>query len=97
MERLYLFTRSLNIGGYCMASDLSEPPSSDDLRIVVFEDHEATSRRLVELETQIQRNGSAIGLALREIRDRRLYRETHPTFESYLEKRWGYSPLTAIA
>ncbi len=74
-----------------MATDLSGPPSNDDLRIVGFEDHEATSRRLTELETQIQRNVSAIGLALREIRDRRLYRETHPTFESYLEKRWGYS------
>lgn len=29
-----------------------------------------------------------VGMALCRIRDSRLYRETHGTFESYVEKRW---------
>jgi hypothetical protein len=32
-----------------------------------------------------------VGEALLEIRDRRLYRDTHPTFEDYLADRWGIS------
>lgn len=32
-----------------------------------------------------------VGKALLEIRDRRLYREQHPTFEEYLSDRWGMS------
>ncbi|MHB8519946.1 MAG: hypothetical protein ACYDH9_04225 [Limisphaerales bacterium] len=30
----------------------------------------------------------AVGKALAEIRDRRLYRQTHPTFEAYCRSRW---------
>lgn len=33
----------------------------------------------------------SVGLALVAIRDGRLYRETHPTFEAYLASRWGIS------
>lgn len=32
-----------------------------------------------------------VGRALAEIRDRRLYRETHGTFEAYCEERWNLS------
>lgn len=32
-----------------------------------------------------------VGIALREIRDRRLFRDTHPTFEEYLEGKWEMS------
>jgi hypothetical protein len=32
-----------------------------------------------------------VGLALAEIRDRRLYRQTHATFETYLDERWSMS------
>lgn len=32
-----------------------------------------------------------VGRALERIRDRRLYRETHSTFESYCKERWGIS------
>jgi hypothetical protein len=31
----------------------------------------------------------AVGVAFLEIRDRRLYRETFPTFEAYCQERWG--------
>ncbi|MDO8615306.1 MAG: hypothetical protein Q7T33_06165, partial [Dehalococcoidia bacterium] len=33
----------------------------------------------------------AVGAALTAIRDRRLYRETHATFEAYLRERWDMS------
>lgn len=33
----------------------------------------------------------AVGQALMEIRDARLYRATHPTYEDYLADRWGLS------
>ena len=79
-------------------SSSNESSSSDDLSIVVFEKYEADSTRLAELETQIQRlrtqiqrDGAAIGLALLEIHDKGLYRETHRTFAAYLKERWGYS------
>ena len=50
------------------------------------------TRRLAELEDVVARGLEtfiAVGDALREIRDRRLYRLTHPTFEKYCRDRWG--------
>jgi hypothetical protein len=35
-----------------------------------------------------------VGLALARIRDKRLYRETHGTFEEYCKDRWGFSRRT---
>ncbi len=37
----------------------------------------------------------AVGQALLEIRDRRLYRETHATFEAYCRERWGFKRVQA--
>jgi hypothetical protein len=34
-----------------------------------------------------------VGLELLAIRDKRLYRETHGTFEEYCAKRWGFSRM----
>jgi site-specific DNA-methyltransferase (adenine-specific) len=48
--------------------------------------------RLAELEQVVERGLDTfmeVGLALREIRDGRLYRETYSTFERYLDERWG--------
>jgi 16S rRNA G966 N2-methylase RsmD len=50
--------------------------------------------RLAELERVVDRGLQTfveVGLALQEIRDGRLYRETHATFEAYLDGRWGMS------
>lgn len=47
--------------------------------------------RLAELEGLIERGLQMVGGALREIRDERLYLETHATFEAYCRERWGYS------
>jgi hypothetical protein len=51
-------------------------------------------QRLAELEAVIERGldtFAEVGRALLEIRDARLYRETHATFEAYLRERWGMS------
>jgi hypothetical protein len=38
--------------------------------------------------------GCRRGTALLEVRDRRLYRETHATFEDYCRERWRFSDRT---
>jgi phage N-6-adenine-methyltransferase len=51
-------------------------------------------RRLEELEALIERGLRTfveVGAALMEIRDSRLYRETHATFDAYCRSRWGMS------
>lgn len=46
---------------------------------------------LATQETVIERGAEQVAAALTTIRDRRLYRETHPTFEAYCRDRWGMS------
>lgn len=49
--------------------------------------------RLAELEAVVERGLEAfveMGLALEAIRDERLYRETHATFEAYCKERWDF-------
>ena len=36
-----------------------------------------------------------VGEALSEIRDARLYRESHTTFEAYCRERWGFTDRRA--
>jgi len=54
--------------------------------------------RLAELEAGVEQDMRItaaafvrIGVRLTEIRDSRLYRATHPTFDAYLDERWGMS------
>lgn len=47
--------------------------------------------RLAELEQVIERAEKDRGLALREVHDRRLYRDQYKTFEQYCSERWGIS------
>lgn len=50
--------------------------------------------RLAELEDVVERGVRTfveVGNALMEIRDARLYRETHATFDEYLDERWNMS------
>jgi hypothetical protein len=50
------------------------------------------SRTLIQLETTIEAGWQRAGLALREIRDRKLYLEAgYATFAAYLRDRWNYS------
>jgi site-specific DNA-methyltransferase (adenine-specific) len=51
-------------------------------------------KRLAELEQVVEEDLGrfvAVGRALLEIRDQRLYRETHARFRDYLEERWSIS------
>ncbi|MFL9458901.1 hypothetical protein AB0758_48965 [Tolypothrix bouteillei VB521301_2] len=45
----------------------------------------------LRLERVIERSFYEAGKALRELRDRRLYRSTHKTFEEYCKNRFGYN------
>jgi hypothetical protein len=51
-------------------------------------DPEAT--KLAELESQIEAGTMQVGRALVTIRDNRLYRAEHRSFEAYMKDRWGY-------
>ena len=56
------------------------------------------SRDLAALEQTIQRGLTSfveVGEALAEIRDRKLYRLEHRTFESYCREKWKMSPQYA--
>lgn len=62
-----------------------------ELAVIVSEIERA---RLAQLEAVVERGMQTfvdVGLALAEIRDARLYRETHTTFELYLDERWAMS------
>jgi hypothetical protein len=54
----------------------------------------AEADRLAELEDVVERGLATfvqVGEALAQIRDGRLYRVTHDTFEGYVRDRWGFS------
>ena len=54
--------------------------------------------RLAQLEAIVQRGLDTfidVGNALGEIRDQKLYRETHNTFENYCKQRWGFNDSRA--
>lgn len=59
----------------------------------------AEARRFANLESKVERAvtaaGKIAGEALRTIRDERLYRLTHRSFEAYVMERWGFSRTTA--
>jgi hypothetical protein len=58
----------------------------------------AERRRLADLEQVVERGFRtfvSVGLALSEIRDQRLYRETHKSFEDYCRERWGFNDRRA--
>jgi hypothetical protein len=65
---------------------------SDQLTIV-------EAGRLRALEAVVERGLQTfveVGVALSEIRDRRLYRVTHATFQHYCRARWGFSRQRAL-
>ena len=54
--------------------------------------------RLGDLEEVIERGLTTfveVGNAIREIRDSKLYKESHGTFEDYCRERWGWSRVHA--
>jgi hypothetical protein len=69
----------------------SEPlPEAVSVEIVTDELTPEEERERLFLERQVERAFYQAGKALRELRDRRLYRSTHPTFEEYCQDRFGF-------
>lgn len=66
---------------------------SDFLELAILDGATPSTLSLPELEQVIERGQQTfieVGRALLEIRDRRLYRETHDTFEAYCRERWAW-------
>jgi hypothetical protein len=79
-------------------SNGSSPLAGSQIVLFIEPLTQAESDRLAELESQIDKvralfdtGQESMARALREIRDSRLYRKTHPNFESYLNERWSIS------
>ncbi len=77
-----------------LLSTLESATNKPEIASVEVVDDELTeeeeSDRLF-LERKVERAFSEAGSAWQELRDRRLYRSTHRTFESYCQERFGFS------
>ncbi|WP_313934928.1 hypothetical protein [Nostoc sp. FACHB-280] len=76
-------------------SDISflEDPASATIDVVAIEVPELTEQEQsdrLHLERKVERAFFEAGKALAELRDRRLYRSTHKTFEEYCKDRFGF-------
>ena len=68
-------------------------PTAGQTDVAVRELDEHDRLRLVSLERVIEQGLTTfveVGEALLEIRDRRLYRATHTSFDQYCQERWGF-------
>ncbi|MCC5603796.1 hypothetical protein [Nostoc favosum] len=72
----------------------SENPASAIIDVPAVEVPELTEQEISDrllLERKVERAFFEAGKALTELRDRRLYRSTHKTFEEYCRDRFGHS------
>ena len=76
-----------------MATDVRDTPAADVEVVEELTDEELKERHLLELK--VERAFHEAGKALRELRDRRLYRNSHKTFEEYCRDRFGFSRQNA--
>ena len=77
-------------------SGLSNDEDTLDAAVEVVE--ELTEEELADrhrLELKVERAFFEAGLALRELRDKRLYKNTHRTFEEYCQNRFGFNRTSA--
>jgi hypothetical protein len=75
-------------------TDVVSPVESKSVSVKVIELEELTEEEVrlrLHLERKVERAFYEAGKALIELRDRRLYRSTHKTFEEYCRDRFGYS------
>lgn len=73
---------------YQLGLELDGDRHLDSGSIEELSDDELCDRHRLEL--RVERAFYEAGTALRELRDRRLYRDTHGTFEDYCKERFGY-------
>ncbi|WP_341531742.1 hypothetical protein WKK05_39205 (plasmid) [Nostoc sp. UHCC 0302] len=69
-------------------------PANATITVAAAEVPELTEDELrdrLHLERKVERAFFEAGKALKELRDRRLYRSTHRTFEDYCRSRFGYT------
>ncbi len=69
-------------------------PLQRQVSLEIVSDEELTfeeERDRLRLERQVERAFYQAGIALKELRDRRLYRSTHKTFEKYCQDRFGFT------
>ncbi|MHC5748896.1 MAG: hypothetical protein ACYTXT_45115, partial [Nostoc sp.] len=74
--------------------DLEENPATATITVSAVEVTELTQEEQTDrlhLERKVERAFFEAGKALTELRDRRLYRSTHKTFEEYCRERFGHS------
>ncbi|MBE8992680.1 hypothetical protein [Nostoc sp. LEGE 12450] len=74
--------------------DLEENPATATITVTAVEVTELTQEEQsdrLHLERKVERAFFEAGKALTELRDRRLYRSTHKTFEDYCRDRFGHS------
>ncbi|MDM9580106.1 hypothetical protein [Nostoc sp. GT001] len=72
----------------------SENPASAIIDVPAVEVPELTEQEIRDrllLERKVERTFFEAGKALTELRDRRLYRSTHKTFEEYCRDRFSYT------
>ncbi len=75
-----------------------EDPGSATITVTAVEVPELTEQEISDrllLERKVERAFFEAGKALMELRDRRLYRSTHKTFEEYCRSRFGYTRMAA--
>ncbi|AUB43302.1 Site-specific DNA-cytosine methylase (plasmid) [Nostoc flagelliforme CCNUN1] len=73
---------------------LQENPASVTIEVTAVEIPELTEQEIsdrLHLERRVERAFFEAGKALMELRDRRLYRSTHKTFEEYCRDRFSYT------
>ncbi|WP_341528423.1 hypothetical protein WKK05_03470 [Nostoc sp. UHCC 0302] len=73
---------------------IEENPALATITVTAVEVPELTEdeqRDRLHLERKVERAVFEAGKALMELRDRRLYRSTHKTFEEYCRERFGFS------
>lgn len=72
-------------------SELSDAKTISVAAVQILEElTEVEAAELHRLELKVERAFYEAGTALREIRDKRLYRSTHRTFEQYCQDRFGF-------
>lgn len=73
---------------YQLGLNLDSDRNFDAEVVEELSDDELSDRHRLEL--RVERAFYEAGTALRELRDRKLYRDTHGTFEDYCKERFGY-------
>lgn len=73
-------------------SDAVAPLVTTTIEVITGDELSLEEQRdRLHLERVIERSFYQAGIALKQLRDRRLYRSTHRTFEEYCNDRFGYS------